>query len=906
MSSPASGRPRAGLLTVREIALLAAILAAGALLRGAYLTELRHEPDFTQPSLDPQYHDYWARALATGDWSPPPGLPDPEIRTSPYTRPPAYPWFLAGLYWVTGGSWYAARAAQMALGLINGILLYLLARFLFGRAAALVAMALMLTYWAFIYFEGELHEPVLSVFAVLALMHAMRAWHDKPNLARAVCLGLALGFLALVRANALLFGPALVAWMAWVTWPGRGAWPVARSVVLTTAAALLVVAPVTLRNHRVSGEFFPVADVGGINLFIGNNPLTDNVLPRVPGMRDLIGRPSWTLFDYPAIRSGIARELGRESVTYGEVNGYFKQKAWDFIHENPTAALRNVGKRALLFWGPHELTNNKVIHFAKRNSSILRWLPGFPLVFGLFALGLAAWARGPRRDARAVALGVLAFVLVYFASFLPFFVASRFRVPVIPLLLLFGAHGLCALWEAVRVRQWKPAAVLAACGCAAGGFAAVPWVPYVPEEDFYRLQRARAYVALGDREAAAVEYEQAIRVAGQAAGAEPYRGLADMAIQDGRLDAAAKLLREGLAVDPSDAALNNTLAQVCLEQGRPQEAVPLYKEALKAQPGEPGLLNNLANALAEAGRLDEAMPYYEQAVRGAPDFANAYCNWGVALARQGDHLKALEKYDEGRRLGAGEPTYAPSLGEMLERLGDEDTAIAVYNTQFELEGINVSAHVNIGNILVSRGRIDEAVTHYERAIEIDAEHRDAHFNLAVVLAAQGKADAAAPHFQKCLELEPGDVEAANQYGFMLARQGRFEEAIGYYQKAVATGHATAAVHNNLGNAHAATRQFEDALREYRKSAELDPADKTVHYNCARVLTILGRFDEAVESYKKAIENHPGGAVIHRNYGQLLTRMGRQAEAQKEFEEALRLAPDDTAARALLDALPGKQ
>lgn len=71
MDTAATDRPRP--LTRMQWSLLAAVLLVGAGLRAAYLTEVVHEPGFEHPLHDPQYNDYWARALVTGDWTPPGG-----------------------------------------------------------------------------------------------------------------------------------------------------------------------------------------------------------------------------------------------------------------------------------------------------------------------------------------------------------------------------------------------------------------------------------------------------------------------------------------------------------------------------------------------------------------------------------------------------------------------------------------------------------------------------------------------------------------------------------------------------------------------------------------------------------------------------------------------------------------
>ena len=96
--------------------ILPVVIVLGMILRGSYLAEIARHPDFTRPGLDPAYYDYWARALAGGDWTITPLLTDPEIRRHPYFKPPGYPFFLALVYLLSGGSYLAPRIAQMLLG----------------------------------------------------------------------------------------------------------------------------------------------------------------------------------------------------------------------------------------------------------------------------------------------------------------------------------------------------------------------------------------------------------------------------------------------------------------------------------------------------------------------------------------------------------------------------------------------------------------------------------------------------------------------------------------------------------------------------------------------------------------------------------------------------------------------
>ncbi len=152
----------------RVLVALLVILALGGALRGLYLAEFSKTPDFRVPFADADFHNYWARALAFGNWTPPAYEVDPHIREIPYFRPPGYAYFLAAVYKLTGPGYFGPRVFQMALGLLNAFLAFLLARRFFGNLAGLVLAGLMATFWPFIYTETDFEEPVVSVFLLLA------------------------------------------------------------------------------------------------------------------------------------------------------------------------------------------------------------------------------------------------------------------------------------------------------------------------------------------------------------------------------------------------------------------------------------------------------------------------------------------------------------------------------------------------------------------------------------------------------------------------------------------------------------------------------------------------------------------------------------------------------------------
>ena len=95
--------------------------------------------------------------------------------------------------------------------------------------------------------------------------------------------------------------------------------------------------------------------------------------------------------------------------------------------------------------------------------------------------------------------------------------------------------------------------------------------------------------------------------------------LADLYRGQGREDEADRLLREGLRVIPTAAALREALGLSLVRQGRKPEAIAEFAAAERAAPGEARYAYLHALALHDSGRRDEAMRTLAVAARRAPD-----------------------------------------------------------------------------------------------------------------------------------------------------------------------------------------------------------------------------------------------------------------------------------------------
>lgn len=729
----------------RTQGLLCFALLAGLIVRIIYLLHLIHSPDFASPVLDPRLNDYWARALVSGQWAPPDYADDPEIRTAPYGRPPGYPYLLALVYALFGDSYLAPRMVQPGLGLVNVALAFFLGRRIFGHAAGSIAAAILALYWPLVYFEMELNYPVVVVFLTLLILLCGCRWAGRLRLSDAVGMGAFIGCFALIRPNVLLSGIALAAWMFWVGWRSVMSWRRSLAHVFALVGACgAVIAPAVVRNYHVSGEWVLISYYDGVNAYIGNNPESRGDSPRIPDLRAISGLDAWDCFSYPMLVRNLGRKMDRSDFNFSDASRYFRHRAAVFLFGEPFAALRLTMRKALLFWGPTEISDSKVVELDRKASLMLRWLPGFPLLLAAALLGVLLWGRdvrggrvraqnnAPSSSPECVAL-LIVFTVSYFLSILPFFIAGRYRIPVVPCLAVFAGHGLAttgAAWRTGDYRRGAFSAALLALLCIA---CATPFAPYVPDAATWHLRRAQAHMQAGRDREALQELTSALREDDTNVEAHVLTGF--LLDRSGDVGAATVQYRQALALDPDHVTACNNLGHVLARQGEAEEAESLYRRALRWNPWHAVACNNLGWLLMEQGRLEEAADAFTLEIAAEPNHARGHYHLGIALARQAQFALSAEHLEAALTLAPGNPDILTDLGLVRARLGEPTQAVKCFLEALHRQPDFARAHFNLGNLYGDMGRYKDAVRHFEKALAIDPDFEQARRHLTKVRAA---------------------------------------------------------------------------------------------------------------------------------------------------------------------------
>jgi len=350
---------------------------------------------------------------------------------------------LAALYKISDSSIALAVFFQHLLGTCSAGLVYMLAREYFSPRVALTAGIGAALYWPFVYFEGDILIVSTFIFLnTLALFFFAKA--QKQNSLRwFAAAGFAIGLSAIARPSILVLYPVIP---LFIYLTARGGPPQAptwvRRTVVVAAAASIAIMPVMIRNFVVAQAVVPVAASGGVNFYIGNNPASDGSTAIVPGTR-----ADWWGGYEDAIAIAEA-EMGKE-LGLSEVSDFYFKRGMAYLSTQPESAWPHMFRKLRVFWSGPERANNKFIYFFWHLAGMKYVpLPGFGLVAPLGLLGMfVLWHR--RRELAMLYL----FVFLYSFSVVAFFVNARFRLPIMPIMIMFASYGAFYVISAYRKKS---------------------------------------------------------------------------------------------------------------------------------------------------------------------------------------------------------------------------------------------------------------------------------------------------------------------------------------------------------------------------------------------------------------------------------------------------------------------
>jgi 4-amino-4-deoxy-L-arabinose transferase-like glycosyltransferase len=597
---------------LRSFFVVCIIFSLALAVRLIYLFESSANPTFQVPIVDSQTYDETARAFVKGQ----------GLVSNFFWQPFFYQFFLSVVYFFSGCSIVATKVIQVLLGSLTCVLTYKLGEKIFGGPTAIIAGLMIVFYGPMFFYESELLATVLETFWVIVIILLFLKVKEQDKGWHWFFLGLC-GALGIITRPTLL--PFFFAGCIWLRLRVRQELSLMTRFGLLFAGFALVAAPVSIATMHAVKKFSFLPTSGGINLYIGNNPNRCQTLTIRPG-------GDWERLTRLPSQYGMGK-------TRLDEDRFFKQQVIEYVKKQPLDFIKGLGHKTLEFICSREIPRNVSIYIFARWSRLLRLLTwkargfGFPfgVIFPLAVLGVIFnWRRIPAP--------VILFVVLYPISVILFFVASRYKVPMVPILAILAAAGLVSVVKKVRLKHWREVVIAAAVVVGTILISTLPG-PFCQEH---------------------VDFEP-----------EFFKIVGDGMVKLGLNDKAMECLSEALRLKPDNNEIYFYMAEALRGQGKYNEAIEHYRKALQVKLDdyiEYIAYNNLGMALMKQGKLDEAIEQYKESIRLKPDYPIAYNNLGLALENQGKINEAIEQYIEALRLKPDSPEVRHNLATAMALL----------------------------------------------------------------------------------------------------------------------------------------------------------------------------------------------------------------------------------------------
>ncbi len=341
-------------------------------------------------------------------------------------RPPAYPAVIAAAY-VFAERPLAAKIENAVLLVLAALALSVAAKRIYAKAGSITPY-LVLGYPLLIYAASVLYPQILGCLLLTTAVVLISG--EKLSWKSAAIAGFSYGILILAIPYFLLTLPVLAGYIL----IRRDLHRVirVRSFILFACAAGLVVTPWTLRNYLEFHSLIPISPTGGLNLFLGNSPVTT---------------PNGGVGTIDA--NSLCKRV-RADMSVIERDRAIGQCALDWIAENPRAAGELYARKVINYFNFRNEIATK--NAASAWTDWILFATYYPLLFAAI-LRAALFRRFPFDKTEA-----LIYVLYFANAFISaiYFTRIRFRIPFDFLLVAVVAAFLCRVWDLCLRRRASP------------------------------------------------------------------------------------------------------------------------------------------------------------------------------------------------------------------------------------------------------------------------------------------------------------------------------------------------------------------------------------------------------------------------------------------------------------------
>ena len=304
----------------------------------------------------------------------------------------------------------------------------------------------------------------------------------------------------------------------------------------------------------------------------------------------------------------------------------------------------------------------------------------------------------------------------------------------------------------------------------------------------------------------------------------------------GLKEEAAKSLKELLAIDPSNIALQKLIIEFYQRTENYDKALEMVNDIIELLPDDLDAREKKAQILIQKGDWIAASDEYKFLLRqeeipleskigiGASFFAKAISDSSIW-----PFTKEIFKTIDADTTDWQVKLY---LGAIALSDGDDSSAINYFKYVTENARWNAQAWIRLGGLYFDNRKYEEAEKLMSEAIEMFPNDFAVNLILGLSLAQNRKTEEAEPYLLKAVQLNRNDLTALSAYAFTLSQLGREEESVEYIKNALRINPNDVNLLGQLGLSYNNLKYWTQSDSAYERALEIDPENALINNNYA--------------------------------------------------------------------------
>ncbi len=363
------------------------------------------------------------------------------------------------------------------------------------------------------------------------------------------------------------------------------------------------------------------------------------------------------------------------------------------------------------------------------------------------------------------------------------------------------------------------------------------------------------------------------------------------AMQAGKADAAERLFRQILQVQPQHVATLNLFCILLTTLGRFEEAERYAQLALNEDKTSDVTFYNYGLILKALKRPTEALEQFSEALRINAAVAETWNNRGTVLNELKRYREAIADFDRAIAINANYPAAFFNQGNALAELKLYERSLTAYGRAIELRPDLAAAWLARGNVFFTLKEYDKAFAAYDRALAIKPDLAEAWLGRGSAFFELGEHDRALANYERALAIEPDLAETWLGRGNVLFELREYDQAYAAYDRALAIKPDLAEAWRGRGSLFTERRQYDDAFAAYDRALAIKPDLGEAWLGRGNIFFELKEYDKALAAYDRAlaIKADLAGAWLGR--GSVFFDLKRYDQALATYDRALAIKPD---------------